>query len=260
MRGRWRRDAGIARLQPQTAVRERAARPASPALMRACSITRVEMSEPTISIAAPSSTVSRAPLLQAPPRVRARSHRGARTRNDRSRPGARPDAMRGRLDDDRAAAAERVEAAARSGVQPESASRPAARFSFSGASPLSARQPRLKSGSPRQVDVERHRAAIEIGEHAHVGVLPVDRGSFAGQRRAMRSTMPSLIRNIANSRLASGERERGDVDPQRLLRRHQVLPADFLRGVVQVLFGACSRGAPTCQRMRLAMRECRFAA
>jgi hypothetical protein len=64
--------------------------------------------------------------------------------------------------------------------QPLAAIIAAARVSFSGASPLSSRQPRLNSGSPEVSMYSVARVGGQVGIDAHVGPLGVHVGAHAG--------------------------------------------------------------------------------
>ncbi len=93
------------------------------------------------------------------------------------------------------------------GVHLHNASSPAARFSFSGASPLSSRperQPRLNSGSPLR---SRYSVACRSSRNANTRASGA-RVSIDGRspvRSRNRSTMPSFTRSVAKFRLRTGE-------------------------------------------------------
>ncbi len=81
---------------------------------------------------------------------------------------------------------------------------PAARFSRSGAAPLSRRQPRLKSGSP---DVSRYSVQSPAVRNANTrtsgwAVSMLGRAPVFSRRR---SQIASFTRSVANSRLLSGD-------------------------------------------------------
>ena len=64
--------------------------------------------------------------------------------------------------------------------QPAAASMAAASVSFSGASPLSSRQPRLNSDSPELSTYSVARLGAEVQHQRQVGVAGVDAGALAG--------------------------------------------------------------------------------
>jgi hypothetical protein len=68
--------------------------------------------------------------------------------------------------------------------QPAAASMAAARVSFSGASPLSSRQPRLNSGFARGVGIQRGMVRADEQRDGQVGRARVDAGPFARSVRA----------------------------------------------------------------------------
>ena len=90
------------------------------------------------------------------------------------------------------------------GFQPDTRSRPAARFSRSGASPVSSRQPRLNRASP---EVSRYTVNVCASRKPTMrmsGVLVLTDGRSLNWSRK-RSQIASLIFRVVNSRLRSGD-------------------------------------------------------
>lgn len=90
------------------------------------------------------------------------------------------------------------------GCQPVVLSRPAARFSRSGASPVSCRHPRLNRDSP---EVSRYKVTLWASTNPAIrisGVRVLMEGRVPVSFRN-RSTTPSLIRNVVKFRLFSGD-------------------------------------------------------
>ena len=90
------------------------------------------------------------------------------------------------------------------GFQPATRSRPAARFSRSGASPVSSRQPRLNRASP---EVSRYSVKVWASRKPTMrmsGVL-VSTDGRCEQMSRKRSQIASLIFSVVNSRLFSGD-------------------------------------------------------
>ena len=178
--------------------------PASWALAMACSTTRVDISEPMSAADVESSTAARAASF---------SRRHACESNPlscsnakrRSSPGARRAAI------DAASITmvplpQKRSASGASAAHPDKASSPAARFSFNGASPLSARQPRLNNASP---DRSTYNVMVAASRYANTRTSGFAR-SIEGRAPVSsrnRSTIPSLMRSMANSRLCKGERD-----------------------------------------------------
>ena len=121
--------------------------------------------------------------------------------------------------------------------QPAAASIAAASVSFSGASPLSSRQPRLNSGSP---DVSTYNVGAlgpEVQHELQVGALRVDTRPLAAclAQRVAHGVLDAQRREV---QAAQRRAVRGGVDAQRLARRDPGRPVDAARERVEVVFVA----------------------